>query len=95
MSSDCSRLSARHRVEKGATFAFVAVLALIGLPPVGNGQTSKKVAIGSLEGSWSGGGTVSFASGAKEQARCRARYSRAGKDRYTVNATGHLRHGLR
>jgi hypothetical protein len=41
----------------------------------------------SLEGSWSGGGTVSFASGAKEQARCRALYRRAGKSGYTVNAT--------
>ena len=42
---------------------------------------------GSLEGWWSGGGTVSFASGAKEQARCRAHYSRAGSNSYTVNAT--------
>jgi len=51
---------------------------------VGNAQDSKKLSVAPLEGSWSGGGTVSFASGSKEQARCRARYSRAGKDSYTV-----------
>jgi hypothetical protein len=31
----------------------------------------------SLDGSWSGSGSVAFASGAKETARCRLRYSRA------------------
>lgn len=41
---------------------------------------------GSLAGSWSGGGWVSFASGTKERARCRARYSRAGGDSYVLNA---------
>ncbi|KAB2940766.1 MAG: hypothetical protein K8F92_17045 [Hyphomicrobium sp.] len=42
---------------------------------------------GSLAGSWSGGGWVSFASGTKERARCRARYSRAGGDSYVLSAT--------
>jgi hypothetical protein len=42
---------------------------------------------GSLAGSWSGGGWVSFASGNKEKARCHANYSRAGSDAYTLNAT--------
>ncbi len=42
---------------------------------------------GSLSGSWSGGGWVSFASGTKERARCRARYSRSGGDSYTLSAT--------
>ena len=67
--------------------ALSAVLTLGGLPDVGNAQTSKKVSVASLEGSWSGGGTVSFASGGSEQARCRARFSRAGDRSYTVNAT--------
>ncbi len=40
----------------------------------------------SLEGSWSGGGQVSFASGAREQARCRARYSRRSNEGYVVSA---------
>jgi hypothetical protein len=71
-----------------AAFALVAALTITVLPHVGNAQTPKKASVaGSLEGSWSGGGTVSFASGARERASCRARYSRAGKNSYTVNAT--------
>lgn len=39
-----------------------------------------------LEGSWSGGGSVSFSSGSKEQARCRANYRRRTPDSYTLRA---------
>jgi hypothetical protein len=42
---------------------------------------------GSLAGSWSGGGWVSFSSGNKEKARCRASYRRNGGDSYTLEAT--------
>src|SRR6476661_8278484 len=49
-------------------------------------QPAKKPSTAGLEGSWSGGGTVIFASGSREQARCRAHYRRAGIG-YTVNAT--------
>ena len=72
---------------QGVVFALAAVLTLTGLPHTSDAQVSKKLRVASLEGSWSGGGTVTFASGATEQARCRAHYSRAGKDSYTVNAT--------
>ena len=83
MLSDTSRLSSLH-----AAFALAAALTLSGLAHVGYAaQAPKKLAVASLEGSWSGGGTVTFASGSKEQARCRAHFSRAGKDGYTVNAT--------
>jgi hypothetical protein len=85
MSSDPTRPSSVHRFE-GTAIALAAALALTGLPHVGHAQSSKKLSVASLEGSWSGGGTVSFASGSREQARCRARYSRAGKDGYTLNA---------
>jgi hypothetical protein len=87
MSSDPPRPRSLHRVEQGVAFALAALFTLSGLPHDGNAQASKKLTVASLEGSWSGGGTVSFASGAREQARCRARFSRAGKDSYTVNAT--------
>jgi hypothetical protein len=40
-----------------------------------------------LEGSWSGGGTVRFASGGEEQARCRAYYSRRSNAVYVLRAT--------
>src|SRR6516164_9689826 len=72
---------------QGGAFALAAALTLSGVPHLGNAQVSKKLRVASLEGSWSGGGTVTFASGATEQARCRAHYSRAGKESYTVNAT--------
>lgn len=42
---------------------------------------------GKLAGTWSGGGSVTFGSGAKERAKCRARYSAISKNSYTVNAT--------
>lgn len=75
-----------HRAEKGA-LALAAALTLLWLPSASLAQVSKKLGAASLEGSWSGGGTVSFASGGKEQARCRASFSRAGERSYTVNAT--------
>lgn len=37
-----------------------------------------------LDGTWVGGGTVTFSTGSKEQARCRATYSRAGAG-YAMN----------
>jgi hypothetical protein len=40
-----------------------------------------------LAGSWKGGGTVQFNSGASEQARCRATFSPSGKSAYDVSAT--------
>jgi len=86
MSRDPRFVSSLHRVEKCA-LAFAAALTLGWPPLIGNAQVSKKLSAASLEGSWSGGGTVSFAAGGKEQARCRASFSRAGERSYTVNAT--------
>ena len=40
-----------------------------------------------LAGSWKGAGTVTYSSGAKEQARCRARFSPSGARAYDVSAT--------
>jgi hypothetical protein len=40
-----------------------------------------------LAGSWSGGGWVSFATGSRERARCRARYSARSASSYALNAT--------
>ena len=87
MPSDTSHLSSLHPIDKGAAFVIATALLLSGLSLIANAQPSKKLNVASLEGSWSGGGTVTFASGAKEQARCRAHFSRAGRDSYTVNAT--------
>lgn len=40
-----------------------------------------------LAGSWSGGGSVSFVSGQRERAQCRAQYSRSSGTSYTLRAT--------
>jgi len=40
----------------------------------------------SLEGSWSGNGTVTFPSGASETARCRAKFQRRGGDTFAMRA---------
>jgi hypothetical protein len=83
-----ARLAALPALTPGTVLALVATLVLSGLPHLTYAQVAKKAAGGgSLEGSWSGGGTISFASGAKEQARCQARYSRAGINSYAVSAT--------
>jgi hypothetical protein len=41
----------------------------------------------SLEGSWSGSGVVSVASGGRERARCNARYRRGSNATYALTAT--------
>jgi hypothetical protein len=62
----------------GCALAFLTAVVTAGLPTPGHAQ--------SLEGSWSGGGAVHLPNGAQERARCRARYSRASRNVYTVNA---------
>jgi hypothetical protein len=42
---------------------------------------------GSLVGSWSGGGSIAFASGSKEKARCRAHFAKTGASSYVMSAT--------
>jgi hypothetical protein len=63
--------------------AFASLLLAGGL---GLSQPSAAQPAG-LEGSWSGGGVVSFASGGRERARCRARYSRRSNTTYALTAT--------
>jgi hypothetical protein len=40
-----------------------------------------------LVGSWSGSGSIAFASGSKERARCRARFAKTGQTSYRMSAT--------
>jgi hypothetical protein len=79
--------SAERRLAYALALAALALMASV--PATGQpakGQPAKKPSAG-LEGSWSGGGTVSFASGSVERARCRAHYRRAGSTSYTLDAT--------
>jgi hypothetical protein len=65
-------------MHRFALACFVIFGALILRPGAGHAQN--------LEGSWSGGGDVALNSGAREYARCRARYSRRSNEGYIVNA---------
>jgi len=82
-----SRTSVDHTsAERRRAYGVVlAALALIASVPAAGLPAKKPIA--GLEGSWSGGGTVSFASGSTERARCRAHYRRAGSANYTLDAT--------
>jgi len=85
---------ARHRASFGRAAALLRCKGLAGLSVglmlaaslAGTGPVQAAEAAG-LEGSWSGGGTVRFASGAQEQARCRAHYSRRSQAVYVLRAT--------
>lgn len=68
---------------RGKGAAALAVPLLIAGLTVVNGPAMAQ----SLEGSWSGGGSVAFASGQHERAKCHAQYRRASGNAYTVTAT--------
>ena len=65
---------------RGSALAALVAFSVTGL--VGPGEAGS-----GLAGSWSGGGWVSFSSGTRERARCRARYSRASSNSYSMRAT--------
>jgi hypothetical protein len=71
----------RFSRQRGRSAAALVVPLLIA------GLAAGAQAADSLEGSWSGGGSVAFASGQHERARCRAHYRRASATAYTVTAT--------
>jgi hypothetical protein len=61
-----------------------ALTALVVTPTASLPSTAQPA---NLEGSWSGGGVVTFASGARERARCQAHYSRRSPTTYALTAT--------
>ncbi len=62
----------------GLTAALGLALALPAAPA--------QAEMASLDGSWSGGGSVKFPSGAREAARCRANFKKRGAESYLVDA---------
>lgn len=54
-------------------FSAAALAALLALPGVGPAQAANSP-FTALSGTWSGGGVITMASGAKERIRCRAQY---------------------
>lgn len=69
-----------HRMQ-ARVLALLLVLASLALSDPGGAQSA------SLDGTWSGSGSVSFASGEREAARCRAQYSRTSSTSYALRAT--------
>ena len=65
-------------IGAGAAVALAAALS--------NGFDAEAQQVASLEGSWNGSGTVTFASGASETARCRASFSKRSGDQFAMNA---------
>jgi len=80
----CQPLAKANR--RAGALTLVSGLSALAISLVTAGVPSWAQAAG-LEGSWSGGGTVRFASGAEEQARCRAHYSRRSNAVYVLRAT--------
>ena len=67
--------SHRGLLAVGATFAMLCGAAF-----------SATAENSSLEGSWSGSGTVTFPSGGTEAARCKASFRRESDDKFAMNA---------
>ena len=78
MRSDPPRAS--RIVAAGAAFAAALALNCTGL-------SAARANSAPLVGSWSGSGSIAFASGAKERARCRAYYAKTGETSYRMSAT--------
>ncbi len=72
-----SRVLRTSVASMGAALAATLVFSAVAIPEARSEG---------LAGSWSGGGTVVYASGQRERARCRASYSGGGGS-VTVNAT--------
>lgn len=70
-----------HRLASiGTAMAAIALAAVMSVEPV----TAEPA---DIAGSWSGGGSVTFPSGSREKARCRATFSKVSDSYYKVSAT--------
>ncbi|CAN1724243.1 conserved exported protein of unknown function [Hyphomicrobium sp. 1Nfss2.1] len=63
----------------------VAAGSFLAMAPAAESKPAK--GSGSLAGSWSGSGWVSFSNGKRERARCRAHYSPNGGKSFSLSAT--------
>jgi len=65
----------------------VATVGFLALAPMAESKPAKGAKSGSLAGSWSGSGWVSFSNGKRERTRCHAHYSANGGKSYSLSAT--------
>jgi hypothetical protein len=75
--------SSRFGISGAAKALAVATMALVSF----TAQNLAAAEQAELAGSWSGGGSVTYSSGSREKARCRATFSKLGATAYKVNAT--------
>ena len=75
------RLTLKHRTAS----LLLAGACLLAAAPAAVSQQAKPQPA-SLEGSWSGGGTVVFPSGSREKARCRATFRRQTSSSFAMSA---------
>jgi hypothetical protein len=76
-----SETNRRHSSARALALAVAGVVTLVAPTMLTAAEPAD------IAGSWSGGGSVSFPSGSRETARCRATYAKIGTSSYTVNAT--------
>src|SRR5262245_25772945 len=81
MTGQDQRLTLKHR----AASLLLAGACLLAAAPAAVSQQAKPQPA-SLEGSWSGGGTVVFPSGSREKARCRATFRRQTSSSFAMSA---------
>ena len=79
--SKLSAVASRWRIIAVSALIPAAALAMSGLLSPSSADP------GGLAGSWRGSGWVTFSSGKKERARCRAQYSPASAKSYTLKAS--------
>jgi len=77
--------SVSSRFSRSVLWRAAAVCAAL-VACAGLGARVASAEMASLDGAWSGGGSVTFPSGAKESARCRANFKKRGAERYLVSA---------
>jgi hypothetical protein len=77
----------RERSARLCTWMQTTAIAFLLLPAGFVSSNPSQAQPASLDGSWSGGGSVSFGSGKSERARCRAQYRRLSSTSYSLSAT--------
>lgn len=68
-------------IASGVAFAVVSGMSCLAY------STAQADPGGTIAGSWAGSGSIAFASGSKESARCRVYYAKTGETSYAMSAT--------
>lgn len=91
-SSDATRM-VRGLSYVIALFSVIALCGVVSMDAMSagaakaGGGAAKAGGGAELAGSWAGGGSLALASGTKERASCRARYSKIGASSYAMSAS--------